>query len=143
MKPSSDPQAGTLTIGALAKSVGVNVETIRYYQRLGLIDKPLKPQQGYRRYPSATVHRIQFIKRAKELGFTLQEITELLSLNDGDCEEARRLAEHKQDIIQQRIRDLKAINRELDTLITACRENTGGRSRCAIIDTLAKKQKGH
>jgi MerR family mercuric resistance operon transcriptional regulator len=138
MKPLSDPASDTYTISALAKAVNVNVETIRYYQRTGLIDKPLKPQQGYRLYPAATAHRIRFIKRAQELGFTLQEITELLSLNDGDCEEARILAEHKQDVIQKRIKDLNAIWQELEKLVQACRNNAEGQDRCAIIETLTK-----
>ena len=96
------------TIGHLATAAGVNVETIRYYQRIGLIDEPVKPAQGYRRYPAATVERIRFIKRAQELGFSLDEITDLLSLNDRDCDEARTITEHKQEIIQQRIDDLRA-----------------------------------
>lgn len=138
MKPSSDTMPAALTIGKLARDVGVNIETIRYYQRVGLIDQPVKPQQGYRRYPATTAHRIKFIKRAQELGFTLQEISDLLSLNDGDCEEARLMAEHKQEVIQQRIKDLTAISKELGKLVKACRDNTDGQQRCAIIETLAK-----
>lgn len=137
MTQSSEPMSGDLTIGALASAVGVNVETVRYYQRVGLIEKPSKPAQGYRRYPASTAQRIRFIKRAQEMGFTLQEITELLSLNDGDCEEARLLAERKREVVQQRIRDLNAIRKELEKLIKACRDNTDGQDRCAIIDTLA------
>ena len=125
------------TIGALASAVGVNVETVRYYQRVGLIAKPPKPEQGYRRYPISTAQRIRFIKRAQEMGFTLQEINELLSLDDGDCEEARLLAERKHEVVQQRIRDLNTIRKELEKLIRACRDNTDGQGRCAIIETLA------
>ena len=75
----------TMTIGNLAKAAGVNVETIRYYQRIGLVDEPDKPAQGYRRYPASIIDRIRFIKRAQELGFRLNEIIDLLSLNDGNC----------------------------------------------------------
>ncbi len=127
-----------LTIGQLARAADVNVETIRYYQRIGLIDEPVKPAQGYRRYPSATVERIRFIRRAQELGFTLNEITDLLSLNDRDCDYARMIAEHKQKIIRQRIDNLSAMQRELTKLIKACRKSVSGQDRCAIIATLTK-----
>ncbi|MDT8453163.1 MAG: Hg(II)-responsive transcriptional regulator [Gammaproteobacteria bacterium] len=130
-----------LTIGRLAKAAGVNVETIRYYQRIGLIDAPVKPAQGYRLYPAAAVERIHFIKRAQELGFSLDEITELLSLNDRDCNDARMIAEHKQKIIQQRIDDLSAMQCELEKLITACKQNTAGQDRCAIIATLTRARR--
>lgn len=127
-----------LTIGQLAKAAGVNVETIRYYQRIELISEPVKPAQGYRRYPSSTVERIRFIKRAQELGFSLDEITDLLSLNDRNCNEARAIAEYKQVVIQQRIDDLSAMQRELNKLIKACKKNVSGQKRCAIIATLTK-----
>lgn len=71
----------TLTIGKLAESAGVNVETIRYYQRRGLLDEPQKPVEGYRRYPAYMVKRIRFIKRAQALGFTLEDVTGLLRLD--------------------------------------------------------------
>lgn len=141
MSQSTKPVSGDLTIGALASTVNVNVETIRYYQRVGLIDIPAKPQQGYRRYPASTAQRIRFIKRAQELGFTLQEITELLTLNDGDCEEARTLAEHKRDVIQQRIADLHAMHQALTKLISACQSNTNNQDHCAIIETLARTRR--
>ncbi|WP_200874994.1 Hg(II)-responsive transcriptional regulator [Methylomarinum vadi] len=130
-----------LTIGQLAKAAGVNVETIRYYQRIELISEPVKPAQGYRRYPTSTVERIRFIKRAQELGFSLDEITDLLSLNDRDCNEARTIAEHKQDIIQQRIDDLSAMQHELNKLIKACKKNVSGQERCAIIATLTRDRR--
>ncbi len=126
-----------LSIGQLAKAAAVNVETIRYYQRIGLIAKPAQPAQGYRRYSAATVARIRFIKRAQELGFTLEEITDLMSLNDGDCREARAMAEHKQHVIQQRIDDLSAMQGALVKLIEACKRNVSGQDRCAIIATLS------
>jgi len=138
--PSNPPDSG-LAIGRLAAAAGVNVETIRYYQRIGLIDKPSKPAQGYRTYPADTVARIRFIKRAQELGFSLDEITNLLSLNDRDCDEARAIAEHKLDIIQHRINDLAAMQRELTKLIKACKQNFSGQKRCAIIATLTKDRR--
>jgi len=127
-----------LTIGQLARQAGVNVETIRYYQRIGLIAEPQKPLQGYRRYPASIIDRIQFIKRAQDLGFTLNEITDLLSLNDGNCEEARTIAEHKLEGIHRRIEDLTAMQSELTRLVKACRRNADGRGHCAIIETLTR-----
>ena len=127
-----------LTIGQLARQSDVNVETIRYYQRIGLIEEPQKPLQGYRRYPASIIDRIHFIKRAQELGFTLNEITDLLSLSDQNCDQAREIAEQKYEVIQQRLNDLKAMQTELKKLITACRNNEDGENRCAIIETLAK-----
>jgi len=128
-----------LTIGKLAQQAGVNVETIRYYQRVGLIEEPPKPLEGYRRYPEAAVARVCFIKRAKDLGFTLKEILELLSLDGGDCSEVRILAERKQVIIKQRIDDLHAMLAVLDDLIAQCRLHTDNTPGCAIIETLNRK----
>ncbi len=128
-----------LTIGKLAQQAGVNVETIRYYQRVGLLQKPVKPLEGYRRYPEAMIARVCFIKRAKDLGFTLKEILELLSLDDGDCEEVRTLAERKHAIIKQRIDDLHAMLVALDDLIDQCRLHTDNTPGCAIIETLNRK----
>jgi len=125
-----------LTIGQLARQAGVNVETIRYYQRIGLIAEPQKPLQGYRRYPASTIDRIQFIKRAQDLGFTLNEITDLLSLNDGNCDEVRTIAEHKLEGIHRRIEDLTAMQSELTRLVKACQRNADGQDHCAIIETL-------
>lgn len=139
-KPGNPP-APDLTIGKLAKAADVNVETIRYYQRIGLIAEPSKPAQGYRTYPADMVERIRFIKRAQELGFTLDEITDLLSLNERDCDEARAIAEHKLDIIQHRLDDLAAMQRELSKLINACKQNVSGQERCAIIATLTKERR--
>lgn len=85
-----------LTIGALARAAGVNVETIRYYQRRGLLREPARPHGGIRRYKKADLDRVQFVKAAQRLGFSLREIAELLRLEDGtQCEEASALAEHK------------------------------------------------
>jgi len=136
MKKERHPEPGNMTIGQLATTAGVNVETIRYYQRIGLVAEPPRPPQGYRRYPVATAERIRFIKRAQELGFTLGEITGLLSLNDGDCREVRAFAEHKYAVIQQRIDDLSAMQGELAKLIKTCKSNISGQERCAIITAL-------
>lgn len=85
-----------LTIGVFAKAAGVNVETIRFYQRKGLLREPDKPYGSIRRYGEADVVRVKFVKSAQRLGFSLDEIAELLRLDDGThCEEASSLAEHK------------------------------------------------
>lgn len=116
---------------------GVNVETIRYYQRRGLMDEPPRPVRGYRRYALSHVKRVRFVKRAQLLGFTLQEITELLRLEDGkSCRETRLLAQHKLMVIEGRLSDLSRMRRTLKVLIAQCA--TGSRpSSCPIIATLS------
>ena len=128
---------GQLTIGRLAGAAGVNVETIRYYQRRGLLEEPPKPLGGQRRYAAAAAKRVRFIKRAQELGFTLAEVEGLLRLDDGQsCRETRLLAEQKLAVIERRITDLARMRRLLKGLITECKR--GGRPRsCPIIATLA------
>ena len=126
-----------LSIGALAKAADVNVETIRYYQRRGLVDEPTKPLGGHRRYAAAAAARVRFIKRAQQLGFTLEEIRELLLLEDGQgCREARLLAERKLELIETRIADLARMRRMLRGLIAECIEGKRPRS-CPIIATLS------
>lgn len=132
--PASAP--ADLTIGQLARAAQVNVETIRYYQRIGLVDEPARPPRGYRRYSPATAGRIRFIKRAQQLGFTLHEVADLLTLDDGDCHQARELAEYKRTNIQQRIKDLRAMQQALDALIRRCQSDGGPVGHCAIIQTL-------
>jgi MerR family mercuric resistance operon transcriptional regulator len=126
-----------LTIGRLAAAAGVNVETIRYYQRRGLVDEPSKPLGGHRRYDPSAATRVRFIKRAQQLGFTLEEVTGLLLLEDGQhCRETRLLAEHKLTEIERRIADLTRMRRLLKGLIAECA--TGQRPRsCPIIATLS------
>jgi MerR family mercuric resistance operon transcriptional regulator len=126
-----------LTIGRLAKAAGVNVETIRYYQRRGLVDEPSKPLGGHRRYAQTAASRVRFIKRAQQLGFTLDEVTGLLRLEDGQsCSETRLLAEHKLASIEKRIADLTRMRRALKGLITECAAGRGMQS-CPIIATLS------
>ncbi|NOY16977.1 MAG: MerR family DNA-binding protein [Gammaproteobacteria bacterium] len=127
-----------LTIGHTARTAGVNVETIRYYQRVGILVEPAKPVEGYRIYPSETVGRIRFIKRAQQLGFSLQEITELLELGDGHCDDVRHRAEEKRTIINQQIKDLQKLRGTLDNLIQAC-QCDGDTRHCPIVETLAGK----
>jgi MerR family mercuric resistance operon transcriptional regulator len=125
-----------LTIGTLARAAGVGVETIRYYQRRGLVDEPSKPIGGHRRYSPAAARRIRFIKRAQQLGFTLEEVTSLLALEDGgSCRETRMLAEQKLAVIESRIQDLSRMRRLLRGLIAECAEGKRPRA-CPIIATL-------
>jgi MerR family mercuric resistance operon transcriptional regulator len=128
---------GQLSIGSLAKAADVNVETIRYYQRRGLLDEPSKRLGGHRRYSPSAATRVRFIKRAQQLGFTLEEIKDLLLLEDGQsCRETRMLAEHKLDLIEQRIVELSRMRRLLKGLIAECVEGKRPRS-CPIIATLS------
>lgn len=126
-----------LTIGKLAQAAGVNVETVRYYQRRGLLDEPSKPLGGHRRYADDAVRRVRFIKRAQLLGFTLEEVRGLLLLEDGQsCRETRFLAERKLTLIEQRIGDLNRMRRLLKGLIAECAQGRRPRS-CPIIATLS------
>ncbi|HHO69290.1 MAG TPA: MerR family transcriptional regulator [Gammaproteobacteria bacterium] len=129
-------QNGELTIGRLARAAGVNVETIRYYQRIGLIEAPARPVQGYRCYPPDAVARVRFIKRAQELGFSLKEVAELLSLNDGDCGEARAIAVRKLALIEQRLADLARLRDVLAATVEACLSSEAEGAPCALIETL-------
>ena len=124
-----------LTIGFLAKAADVNIETVRYYQRIGLISEPDKPSQGYRIYPKETLNRIKFIKRAQQLGFSLQEIDELLDLGEGHCDDVRRRAEQKCTQINNQIKDLKKLHFTLSKLINSCQQNTKT-NHSAIVETL-------
>ena len=97
----------TLTIGVLADAAGVNVETIRFYQRKGLMPEPEKPYGSIRRYGTAELARVRFIKSAQRLGFSLEEVGELLKLEDGArCGEARQLAEQKLVDVRQRLQEV-------------------------------------
>jgi MerR family transcriptional regulator, mercuric resistance operon regulatory protein len=131
--------ANTLTIGRLAREAGVNSETVRYYQRVGLIREPLKPAQGFRHYPIETIARIRFIKRAQNLGFQLKEIAELLELSDGHCADVRQRAEQKRDQINVQIKDLKAMQQTLNTLIKTCQTDSDN-VHCPIVETLTGKR---
>ena len=127
-----------LTIGKLAKQANVTIETIRYYQRKGLLDEPVKPATGYRLYPPEAISRIQFIKRAQLCGFALKEILELLSMDSGHCTDVRKMAEQKRQQIDDQIKDLSALRDVLDNLVQGC-QNNPSLEHCSLIDTLSKK----
>ena len=131
---SMDPN---LPIGRLAAKAGVNVETIRYYQRRGLLSEPAKPLNGHRRYPADCAKRVRFIKRAQVLGFTLEEINGLLRLDAAHaCAETRDLAARKLHIIEQKLADLAAMREALAKLMRQC-DSLDGTGACPIIDALA------
>lgn len=126
----------TITIGGLADTAGVNVETIRFYQRKGLMPEPEKPYGSIRRYGAAELARMRFIKSAQRLGFSLEEIGELLKLEDGThCDEARLLAEHKLADVRQKLADLQRIESVLGALVARCCA-VSGRVNCPLIASL-------
>lgn len=127
----------TWTIGRLAKAAGVGVETIRFYEREGLLDAPERTASGYRLYPPATAERLGFIRRAKDLGFSLAEIRELLQLAEPAGERARvkALAEHKIAEIDQRITELGRMRAALADLNRQC-SGHGPVEGCPIIEAL-------
>ena len=127
-----------MTIGQLAKRTQLNVETVRYYERRGLLLKPPRSKSGYRQYPQEAITRIHFIKRAKELGFSLNEISELLSLRidpDTTCDMVKSRAGIKVADIEGKIAALQKIKLALVKLTKSCR-GTGPTSECPILDFL-------
>ena len=117
----------------------VGVETIRFYERRGLIEQPPKPAgSGFRVYPEEIVRRIRFIRQAQEIGFTLREIDELLSLRAdpaADCSTVRERAIEKRDEVEQKIANLQRIHGALEELISAC-PGKGALRQCSIMETL-------
>jgi MerR family mercuric resistance operon transcriptional regulator len=125
-----------LTIGKLANAAAVNVETIRYYQRRGLLPEPLKTLGSIRHYSESEVLRIHFIKSAQRLGFTLEEISLLLKLDDGtQCTEAREIAEQKLSSVRAKLVDLNKIEATLAALVEKCNTSQGNVC-CPLIGTL-------
>ena len=131
----------SLKTGELAKQAEVNVETLRFYEREGLLAEPPRRASGYREYPPDTVQRIRFIQRAKELGFTLRQIKRLLELRvdpDTTCAEVKEQAAKKIADVKQKISDLKRIERALNKLIHTCR-GSGPIDDCPILKHLEKE----
>ncbi len=127
-----------LTIGKLASRGDVNVTTIRYYERRGLLPKPTRAPSGYRLYADDVVRRLRFIRQAQLLGFSLTEIQDLLSLRmkpDTTCADIRLLAKEKISAVDQKIADLQRIKSALTKLASACR-GRGPTSECPILDAL-------
>ena len=131
-----------VTIGQIARAARVNVETIRFYQRMNLISEPAKPLGGVRRYSEETVLRVDFIKRAQQLGFSLEEVKALLELEEiRSCTETHDLAVKKLAAVEARVADLNRIRRMLKKLIGQC-EAGNGVIACPIISSLSDKPKG-
>lgn len=125
-----------LTIGAFGEAAGVNVETIRFYQRKGLLREPDKPYGSIRRYGATDVVRLRFVKSAQRLGFSLDEIAELLRLEDGtQCKEASKLAARKLKDVRKKVTDLARMESVLSALLCACHAHTGTVS-CPLIASL-------
>ena len=127
------------TIGAIARQAGVNIETLRYYERQGVVAKPPRTGSNYRIYPQDTVRRIRFVKRAQELGFSLKEIKALLALRasrGSKCEDVRRQALRKIDEIEEKIRSLEAMKTVLGKLAEECASTQGPLSDCPILESL-------
>lgn len=126
----------SLTIGQLARTAGVNVETIRYYQRRGLLELPSRPVGSVRRYMGADVERVRFVKAAQRLGFSLDDVADLLRLEDGTrCTEAREMAQRKLGDVRSRIDDLRCIEAALRALVQRCEESRG-QVNCPLIASL-------
>ena len=130
-------QAKTFSRGELSKKTGINGETIRYYEKIKLIPEPPRSSSGYRNYGDTYLKRLSFIKRSRELGFTLKEIENLLTLVDGGnytCAEIQQYTmTHLQDV-ETKIRDLQKMQKTLSTMVSAC--NSESAPECPIIETL-------
>ncbi len=126
-----------LTIGELGKATGTKVETIRYYERIGLLPKPPRTDGNYRAYGEAELGRLSFIRRARDLGFPLDQVRALLSLSDDryqDCATVDALARDHLAEVERKIADLTALRQELAALINSC--NGGKVAECRIIEAL-------
>lgn len=133
-----------MLIGELAKKANVSVDTIRYYEREGLIEPVSLRESGYREFDSAAVERLHFITKAKQLGFSLKEIRDLLSLKDDPdttCKQVKALAERKLTEITDKINALQTMQKELEPLVSLCKGNGEGLKSCAIVSTLDGKEK--
>lgn len=127
-----------LKIGQMARQEEVGIETVRFYERQGLLSEPARKASGYRQYTDDAIIRLRFIKRSKELGFSLKEIAELIELRfdpDATCAEVKEQAQHKLIDIEARIRDLNKMKKMLQKLTTACKGN-GSLEGCSILEAL-------
>ncbi len=138
----SDPsQANTLTIGDVATASGVPAKTIRYYEQIALLPQPQRAANGYRLYAQATVERLRFIKRARDLGFAIADVSELLSLDDNPNRSAgdvRKLAQAHMAAIDAKLTELTLLRRTLSKLVDRCQG--GDRPDCPILDNLTHHQ---
>jgi len=123
-----------MKIGKMASLTDVSIETVRYYQRTGLMRTPARPIGGIRRYNNDDLSRLRFIRRAKELGFSLKDIHALLQLDEESCDDVRELAEHKLADVRKRISDLESVAKSLSAMIRQC--ESSNQPTCPIIDSL-------
>jgi DNA-binding transcriptional MerR regulator/copper chaperone CopZ len=130
-----------MTIARAARAAGVGIETVRFYERRGLIRQPRKPANGgYREYDAETVERVRFIRQAQDLGFSLRETKELLALRAdprADCSDVRARAVKKRDEVEQKLRQLKNLRRALEALIANC-PGGGALRACTILDAIGQ-----
>jgi DNA-binding transcriptional MerR regulator len=129
-----------MKIGEVAAYAGVNVQTIRFYERLGMLPTPARLASGYRIYPKNIVKLIQFIKQSQELGYTLDEIKQLLLLRSnrskGNAQEVRAVVEAKIETIEDRIKRLKRIRKELKTILQKCQCGDYAQTNCPVLERL-------
>lgn len=127
-----------ITTGQLADRGGVNIETVRFYERQGLLPKPARTSSGYRLFTDESVRQVRFIKRAQALGFSLREVKELLALSfdaSTSCTDIRRKADQKLSQTEQKIKDLQRIKRTLTALAAAC-PGRGPTAECPILESI-------
>lgn len=136
-----DKESDRITIGALATNAGVNVETIRFYQRKRLLREPKRTQGSIRRYGDSDLARLRFIRSAQSLGFSLNEIGDLLRLEDGtSCREARIIGERKLAEVRGRLNELERIEQALAELVAKC-STARGATRCPLIVSIQEAPK--
>ncbi len=131
-----------MRIGQVAKAAGVGIDAVRFYEREGLIEEPPRQASGYRAYPGSVVSRLSFIRHAKELGFTLKEIRELLALRvdpKASCSAVEKRAQAKITDIEERIRSLQRMRRTLRKLVEAC-DGRKPTSECPILESLDRSK---
>ena len=126
-----------MRIGELAGSGGVNVETIRYYQRIGLMERPEKPYGCMRSYNDHDLQRLRFIRRAQQLGFSLKDIRRLLELSSSDCMQVEKLAAQQLDVVRSKLKHLRRVESMLAETVEQCARRKGNHP-CPIIETLTE-----
>lgn len=130
------------TIGELARAIGVKIETIRYYEKIGLLAEPRRTSGNYRAYGTEHLNRLSFIRRSRDLGFSLDKVRDLLTLaddRDRSCEAVDAIARAHLAEVDRKIADLRALRRELDSLISQC--SSGTIAQCKIIEALSPQRR--
>jgi MerR family mercuric resistance operon transcriptional regulator len=131
--------SSTLTIGQLARQVGCTVETVHYYEKSGLMPAPPRTTGGHRVYQRVHAKRLKFIRRSRELGFSIAQIRTLLSFIDEpnhSCAEVKMVAEAQSRVVQQKIDDLQRLKQAMDTMVSQCKGGSYSVDECPIVDAL-------